>query len=161
MDLARCCGQSDPYANTSDPARIQPFFWKPSDLLVEHPNRDFGAGNLRYWERHEAGHLLASPGHSVDPEVVALKIADLNQHYRIRGLAYDRWRIEDLLREFDHVGLATYRDKIAERDAAPRQREIGLRPVPWGQGFKDVAPGVDVIHAGHRRPQAGTRTTQC
>jgi hypothetical protein len=45
-------------------------------------------------------HLLASPGRSVNPEVVALKIADLNQHYRIRGLAYDRWRIEDPLRIF-------------------------------------------------------------
>jgi phage terminase large subunit-like protein len=129
-----------------DPARIQPFFWKPSDLLIEHSNRDFGAGNQRYVQWHEAGHLLTSPGRSVDPEIVALKIADLYQRYRIKGLAYDRWRMADLLREFDDIGLAAYRDKASDENGGlPRQREIGLRLVPWGQGYRDMAPAVDAF----------------
>ena len=42
-------------ASASDPARLMAFFWKPEDLLREHSNRDFGAGNLRYVEWVERG----------------------------------------------------------------------------------------------------------
>jgi len=44
------------------------------------------------------------------PEAVALFIAEMTQRYRVRGMAYDRWRINDLLREFDRIGLQAYED---------------------------------------------------
>lgn len=122
--------------SASDPARIQALFWKPLEHLREHSARDFGAGTARYEEWRAAGHLRTSPGRSIDPEVVALAIAELHQRYKIKGLAYDRWRIEDLLREFDKVGLKAYRDD---------QKGDGLRLVPWGQGFKDMAPAIDAL----------------
>ena len=96
--------------SADEPMRVQSWFWKPADLLREHSDRDFGAGNLRYLEWHDAGHLRVSPGKSIDPAVVALFIAELTRRYRIRGLAYDRWRIDDLLREFDRLGLQAYKD---------------------------------------------------
>lgn len=122
--------------SASDPARLQSFFWKPSLLLAEHSGRDFGAGSTRYVEWHNAGYLLVSPGHTIDPAVVALFIAQLSLKYTILGLAYDRWRADDLLREFDRIGLQAYKDG---------DKGAGLRLIPWGQGFKDMAPAIDAF----------------
>jgi phage terminase large subunit-like protein len=122
--------------SASDPVRVRCFFWKPAELLIEHSNRDFGSGNLRYLEWHRAGHLRTSPGRSIDPTVVATCIAELTQGFRVRGMAYDRWRIEDLLREFDRVGLRAFKDE---------DPGDGLRLVPWGQGFRDMAPAIDAL----------------
>jgi phage terminase large subunit-like protein len=123
--------------SASDPARVVPFFWKPRDHLVEHSNRDFGSGSYRYREWAEAGHLLLSPGKTIDPEAIALFIAELTVRYRVKGLVYDRWRINDLLREFDRIGLQAHEDGEKGGD--------GLRLVPWGQGFKDMAPSIDAL----------------
>jgi phage terminase large subunit-like protein len=115
--------------------RVHPFFWKPEDLLRDHSARDFGSGNMRYVEWRDTGHLLTSPGRSISPEVVAMHIADLRQRYNVLGLAYDRWRIKDLLREFDRVGL----------EATDEDDGSGLRLVPWGQGYRDMAPAIDAL----------------
>ncbi|MFH0298374.1 terminase TerL endonuclease subunit [Bradyrhizobium sp. 31Argb] len=123
--------------SATDPARVVPFFWKPSEHLVEHSRRDFGSGSHRYAEWAAAGHLRQSPGRTIDPEMIAMFIAELTQRYRVRGLAYDRWRINDLLREFDRVGLQAYQDGDKGGD--------GLRLVPWGQGFKDMGPAIDAL----------------
>lgn len=122
-----------------DSTRIQSFFWKPKDLVQSQSERDFGAGNKRYQEWEQAGHLAYSPGKSIDPSVVALAIAELVQKYNVLGLAYDRWRIEDLLREFDRIGLQAYKDDGSEKAGS------GLRLVPWGQGFRDMAPAIDAL----------------
>jgi phage terminase large subunit-like protein len=124
--------------SVSDPTRIKPFIWKPEALLQEHSARDFGGGNIRYVEWAKQGHLLTSPGRSIDPAVVALKIAELCQTYRVVGLAYDRWRIKDLLREFDRIGLEAFEDKGETKGS-------GLRLVPWGQGYRDMAPAIDAL----------------
>jgi phage terminase large subunit-like protein len=84
------------------------------------------------------GHLLTFPGRSTDPKAVALKIAEL--HYKIRKLAFDRWRIEDIKRELNAIGCS-------------------VELVPLGQGYKDLSPAVDflerlveegkLLHGGH------------
>lgn len=119
-----------------DRTAVRAAFWKPEDLLQEHSRRDFGGGHLRYVEWMTAGHILRSPGRSIDPAAVALHIADLVQRYRVLGLAYDRWRIDTLRREFDRIGLATHLDG---------EKGDGLRLIPWGQGFKDMAPAIDAL----------------
>jgi len=123
--------------SADEPMRVRPFFWKPHEWLVEHSARDFGSGNHRYVEWVQNGYLLASPGRSIDPATVAQRIAELTQTYHVRGLAYDRWRINDLLREFDRIGLQAYEDNEKGGD--------GLRLVPWGQGFKDMGPAIDAL----------------
>jgi phage terminase large subunit-like protein len=120
-----------------DPCRIWPYFWKPREHVEEHSNRDFGSGSFRYREWAEAGHLLLSPGKTIDPEAVALFIAELTQRYKVRGLAYDRWGMQALLKEFDRAGLQAYEDSDKGGD--------GLRLIPWGQGFKDMAPAVNAL----------------
>jgi len=135
--------------SADEPMRVWPFFWKPGELLREHSNRDFGSGNLRYEEWAAKEFLLTSPGRTIDPEVVAMKVAELHQRYRVLGLAYDRWRIKELLREFDRVGLECYVEPSAaakgERLRSPAHD--GLRLIEWGQGFRDMGPAVDALTA--------------
>ena len=79
-----------------------------------------------------------SPGKSINPETVALFVAEMAQRYRVRGMAYDRWHMDYVLREFDRIGLQAYED----RDNKPGD---GLRLVPWGQGYKDMGPAIDAL----------------
>src|SRR4249919_2567812 len=68
--------------SANEPVRIRPFFWKPADMLSEHSTRDFGAGDHRYEQWLAQGHLFTTPGRSIDPQVIALFIAELYQRYR-------------------------------------------------------------------------------
>jgi phage terminase large subunit-like protein len=126
-------------ASATEPVRVQPFFWKPQDNLIEHSARDFGTGNHRYVQWVEEGFLRTCAGRALNPAVIALCIADISQRYRVRGLAYDRWRADELLREFDHIGLRAYRDEESKKN------HDGLRVVPWGQGFRDMGPAIDAL----------------
>jgi phage terminase large subunit-like protein len=117
-------------------SKVRAFFWKPEEFLAEHSHRDFGAGSRRYEEWVKAGHLLASPGKTIDKAVVATRIAELCGKFTVLGMAYDRWRIEDLVKEFDRIGFAAFKDG---------DKGDGLRLVPWGQGFRDMSPAVDAF----------------
>ena len=85
----------------------------------------------------DAGDLLLSPGKTIDPSVVATLIGELKQRYRIKGIAYDRWGMEDLRREFDRIGLQTYEDD--------EKRGSGLRLFAFGQGYKEMGPAVNAF----------------
>lgn len=122
--------------SASEPARVRPFAWKPEAFLEEHAHRDFGRGSGRYAEWVKAGHLLTTPGRTVDKEAVARHIAELCGRYHVLGMAYDRWRIDDLLKEFDRIGFAAWQDG---------EKGDGLRLVPWGQGFRDMSPAIDAL----------------
>lgn len=119
--------------------RVACWFWKPKDLLGDQSSRDFGGGSAQYQEWAKQGFLETSPGRSISPESVAMKIGELCGRYKVRGMAYDRWRINDLLREFDRIGLQAF--VKAETETAGD----GLPLIPWGQGFKDMAPAIDAL----------------
>lgn len=125
--------------SADEKTKVRPFIWKPEELLREHSSRDFGSGNNRYGQWHKEGHLLVSPGRTINPEVIARKIIELCGEFTVLGLAYDRWRIADLLREFDRLGFAAWEDKGGEKTGS------GLRLVPWGQGYRDMAPAIDAL----------------
>jgi len=74
------------------------------------------------------GFLRTTPGATVDYEHVASDIAEIIDGLDLRMIAFDRWRIDVLKKEFDRLGL-----------------EIPL--VPWGQGFKDMSPALDALEA--------------
>lgn len=112
-------------------SRVQAWFWKPADLLEEHERRD--RVPYRQWSGE---YIEAVDGRSIHPRAVAMRIAELHQRYTVKGLAYDRWGIDNLLREFDGVGLEAHRDG---------EGGDGLRLVPWGQGFKDMSPAIDAL----------------
>jgi phage terminase large subunit-like protein len=136
-------------ASADDVARVKPFFWKPADQLTEQSFRDFGSGNFKYVEWEKAGHILTTQGKSINKEAIALHIAELSQRYRIRALAYDRWRMDEILREFDRIGFQAYKaDELDDgRPRKVKQYRDGLRLIPWGQGFKDMAPAIDALES--------------
>jgi phage terminase large subunit-like protein len=129
--------------SAEEPVRIKPFFWKPADHLADHSLRDFGAGTHRYELWVNSGQMLSTAGRAINPEAVALLIAEISQRYKVKGLAYDRWRIADLQREFDRIGLQTWEDKGTEANKA--HGGDGLRLVPWGQGYRDMGPAIDAL----------------
>lgn len=101
---------------------IVPFFWLPADDLADREDQD----RVPYTRWRDDGFLLTCPGRTIDPEAVALKIAELHGQYGIEALAYDRWRIEDLRRKLDAIGC-------------------DVQLVPHGQGFRDMSPSIDVL----------------
>lgn len=78
------------------------------------------------WARQPDARLTLLPGKVIDPALVAEHIADEAARFNIQAIAYDRWRISDLERELDKLSV-----------------ELPL--VPFGQGYKDMSPAVDVL----------------
>jgi phage terminase large subunit-like protein len=93
---------------------VVPFFWLAGDLR-EHEDTDKAPYSL--WR--DQGHLIHGGEKTLDPRLVALKIAELHGEFNIRSIAYDRWRIADLKRELESIGC-----------------DVELSP--YGQGFKDM-----------------------
>jgi phage terminase large subunit-like protein len=81
----------------------------------------------------------------IDYGWVARKIGELSGEYRIAGIKFDRWRIDDLRRELDAAGVESW---VEGKDWSPDSNKMqpdGLRLVPHGQGFKDMNPAVSCI----------------
>jgi phage terminase large subunit-like protein len=112
---------------------VQPYFWKPKELVDEHERRD----RVPYEAWVRQGYIDAPDRRSIDMGYVANKIAELSMRYNIVGIAYDRWRIEFLLKEFEAIGLDVYHNEDGRAGA--------LRLVSWGQGFKDMSPAIDAL----------------
>lgn len=114
--------------------RVRAWHWKPKDFLHDHYKRD----HFDYPTMHKLGWLDAAPGKVIDFAYVARTISRIADEYEIAGIAYDRSRIDMLLKEFDNIGLDAYRDEKDKRDGA-------IRMVDWGQGFIGFGPAVDAL----------------
>jgi phage terminase large subunit-like protein len=105
-----------------DGGAVIPFFWVPGDRLAERETRD----GVPYRTWREAGLIEAPPGRAIDKLSIARRLAQIAAAYDVQGIAYDRWRIEDLQKCLADEGI-----------------ELPL--VGWGQGFKDMGPAVDAV----------------
>lgn len=115
---------------------VRPHFWTPEQGLAERSKRDRAPYDV--WVRQ--GYLHTTPGATVDYEFVAEDIGAILGELDVRGIAYDRWRISLLQKEFDKLGIT-------------------LPLVEFGQGFKDMSPALEalecellnnrVAHGGH------------
>lgn len=101
---------------------VLPFFWVPRDRLEEREHTD----RVPYATWHKQGLIEAPAGRAIDRLAIVRRIAELASQYDIRGIAYDRWRADDLQKMLDDEGI-----------------EIKL--TPWGQGFRDLGPCVDLL----------------
>lgn len=108
--------------------------WTPEWQLAERSQKD----KAHYPTWVEQGHLIAVPGRSIDYRYVAREIAALAAEFDLQGIAYDRWRIEDLKNALDDEGIAHFIDGREDENG-------GIRLVPWGQGYKDMGPAVDAL----------------
>ncbi len=99
---------------------VKAYFWTPANGLRDRAKRDRAPYDT--WEQQ--GFIRAIPGASIDYETVAKDIADILSDCDVKALAFDRWRFDLLKKEMDEIGL-----------------ELPL--LPFGQGFKDMAPAID------------------
>lgn len=107
-----------------DGGAVVPFFWLPKEniRLLE----DTARVPYRAWSNE--GLIELTPGRAVDYRFVVQRLAQAAGDYDLKGIAYDRWRIKALERILVEEG-------------------IQLPLTEWGQGFKDMAPAVDVLEA--------------
>ncbi|MBS0506842.1 MAG: terminase large subunit [Proteobacteria bacterium] len=104
--------------------QVQAHFWTPEQGLADRARRDRAPYDV--WARQ--GLLRTTPGASVDYEHVAADIAEILSDLDVRGVAFDRWRIDLLKKEFDRLG-------------------VDLPLVEWGQGFRDMSVALDALEA--------------
>jgi phage terminase large subunit-like protein len=101
--------------------------WVPRERIRERVETD----RVPYdaWERD--GHIMATPGRARDNKAIIRKLVWLCDTFDVGAVGYDRWRIEDLIKELEDEGLGTIAEKL----------------VPFGQGFKEMAPAFDDFEA--------------
>jgi len=103
---------------------VFPYFWTPKDTLLEREKRD----RVPYSVWVDQGFIRAIPGKAIDLEVVAQDAKDICEELRPAKIAYDRWRIDVMKKEFERVAF-----------------DIPLEP--FGQGMKDMSPAIDTLEA--------------
>jgi len=81
---------------------VVPFFWTPQDQLA---NRMHGERE-RFEEWIRRGFMEAIPGPVVRYDYVARKILELTRRFRVKTIAYDNWRIEDLKVDLADIGMS-------------------------------------------------------
>lgn len=101
---------------------ILPTFWLPEDGLREKAEAD----QFPYDVWHDQGFLETTPGRTVNRAFVARRLYEICAPYDLQGIAYDRWRIEELRQRLEEIG-----------DGLPLEN--------WGQGFKDMSPAIDAF----------------
>lgn len=103
---------------------VKSHFWTPENGLIERSKRDRSPYDV--WAKQD--YLHTTPGSTVDYEFVAQDIAEILSNVNCQSIAYDRWRIDLLKKEFDAIGFT-------------------VPLVEHGQGYKDMSPAIDVLEA--------------
>lgn len=114
---------------------VQAWFWKPKETLVEHEKRD----RVPYTVWETQGWIQTTPGRAIQYDWIANMLATIVSDYKVVGLAFDRWRIDDLLNAMGKIGMDVYID--SKDDPRPG----ALRMVPWGQGFASMTQAVEAL----------------
>lgn len=129
--------------------KVKPWFWKPKESLLEHEKRD----RVPYpvWEKQ--GFIKTTPGRAVQYSFIAQELAEIHKAYSIIGMAFDRYRIDDLMNAMSAIGLDCY------VDGKDNARAGAIRLVPWGQGYASMTQAVEamegavldrqLVHDGH------------
>jgi phage terminase large subunit-like protein len=113
------------YHDESMTWNVYPYFFTPSKTLHERAKRDRAPYDV--WV--DKGHMMATPGMTVDYEFVAAQIVEICGNVKnLVAVAYDRWRIDVLKKELERLGV-----------------ELPL--TEWGQGFKDMSPALDALES--------------
>lgn len=92
------------------------------------PKQGSESNFLPYFEWKRLGCLRTTAGASVDYEHVAREVVDIIADVQLQAIAFDRWRVELMRKEFDRLGVV-------------------LPLVDWGLGFEDMSPAI-----GARKP---------
>ena len=123
-----------PPTDEDEPYIVLPFFWVPAETLDLRVRRDHVIYDV--WEKQ--GFIQTTEGNVVDYRWIEQFILQLNEHYNIREIAYDRWNASMMVQTL---------------------QDDGFTMVPFGQGFRDMsAPTKELmrlvleqklVHGGH------------
>ena len=122
----------------AEPWKIVPFGWLPEIGLEEKAKKD----SVPYVQWRAEGFLDTTPGRAISKRMILQKLSGMCDFFEIIEVAYDRWRIEDLLAMAGDEGISL-----------PKMK-------PFGQGYKDMSPAVEsfeqmllngnLVHNGHK-----------
>ena len=105
-----------------DGGAILPYIWCPKATLGEKEEID--RVPYRTWAQQEQ--IIATPGAAIDKRFIAATLVHVCEVFDVRGIAFDRWGMPEL-------------QKILNEEGAT------VPLIPWGQGFKDMAPAVNAF----------------
>lgn len=108
-----------------EPWHLVSFAWLPDEGLVRKEETD----KVPYMTWKVAGFLETTPGRAISKRFVLQRIMELQDCFDIQCIAYDRWRIADLIQ------LST--------DDGYTLPEM----IPFGQGYKDMSPAIEMFEA--------------
>jgi phage terminase large subunit-like protein len=100
---------------------VKPVFWTPEKGLKERAR--LARAPFDQWAKD--GHIRVVPGASIDYEIVAKDLIEILADCDVRGIAFDRWRIDLFKKELKEAGGGD------------------LPMFEFGQGFKDMGPAVE------------------
>lgn len=107
-----------------DGGAVLPWFWIPADTIAERSKAD----RVPYEQWAKQGLIEATPGRALDKTFVAHRLAEIASMFDVKGIAFDRWRIEDLKVSLEVQG-------------------VELPMTAFGQGFASMSPAVDAFEA--------------
>ena len=120
-----------------EPWKIVPFAWLPDADLQRKSDTD----RVPYVQWAAEGYLNTTPGRAINKRLVLQKLSAMCEFFDVIAVAYDRWRIEDLLVIAEDEGISL-----------PEMK-------PFGQGYKDMSPALEnfermllsneLVHNGH------------
>lgn len=108
--------------------QVRPFVWTPAQGLAERSRRDRAPYDV--WVRE--GYMLTTPGASIDYDFVAQQLIELAADWNVEAVAFDRWRIQTFKQSLARLGADSF---------------FTDRMVPFGQGFRDFSPALDILEA--------------
>lgn len=104
--------------------KVRPTFWLPREGLEDKAKKD----RVPYDVWHEAGHLMAAPGKSVDYEFVAVFLWDFCRTHNVKKIAFDRWGFKHLKPWLLKAGFT--------------DEQIEELFEEFGQGFQSMSPAL-------------------
>lgn len=121
--------------------RLKVFFWIPGHELQQRIERD----RVPYDNWRDNRHLTVLPGRAIDKALVLRDMVGAAERYDLQGIAYDRWRIEDLMQFAENAGIEL---SIGKWDKEDREWKFadggaGIHMLPFGQEHKSMSPAVD------------------
>ena len=81
--------------------KLLTWHWVPSDTIAERVERD----RVPYDRWADDGWIDLTNGRATDRLAIVRRLADVRQSYDVRGIAFDRWRFEDLAKMLSDEGI--------------------------------------------------------
>lgn len=120
-----------------EPWKIVAFPYLPDDGLERKSEVD----RVPYSMWKKQGFLHTTPGRAISKKIILQKLISMCGFFDVQGVAYDRWRMEELLALASDEGI------------------VLPEMVEFGQGYKDMSPAVEIfermllngelVHNGH------------